>query len=138
MLWKGEPVGSLLVIYWIQMMIIGLWACVKLAVVGRWRALLYVPIFLLMYLSIVNFFGIVAGAMLDDQMRGTEWHQDFSLWTYWVPALLFFATHGLSFWENLHEFLCDGLCALCVFALTTPLQSDCRTGWFAGQSSEMP
>jgi hypothetical protein len=100
MLWKGEPIGSILVIYWIQMMIIGFWNIPKLMVIGRWRALLYVPIFLLMYLSIVNFFGIIAGAMLDDQMQGTTWHQNFSLWNYWVPALLFFATHGLSFWEN--------------------------------------
>lgn len=100
MLWKGDPVGSILVIYWIQMMIIGFWACLKLAVIGRWRALLYVPIFLVMYLSIVNFFGILAGAMLDDQMQGTEWHQNFSLWNYWLPALLFFAAHGLSFYEN--------------------------------------
>jgi hypothetical protein len=100
MLWKGEPVGSILVIYWMQMTIIGFWTCAKLAVISRWRAVLVVPIFLLMYLSIVNLFGIIAGAMLDDQMRGTEWHQNFSLWNYWVPAALFFATHGLSFWEN--------------------------------------
>jgi hypothetical protein len=100
MLWKGEPIGSILVIYWIQLMIIGFWACIKLAVIGRWRAFLYVPIFLLMYLSIVNFFGILAGAMLDDQMQGTDWHQNFSLWNYWVPALLFVAAHGLSFYEN--------------------------------------
>jgi hypothetical protein len=81
-------------------MIIGFWACIKLAVIGRWRALLFVPIFLLMYLSIVNLFGILAGAMLDDQMQGTTWQQNFSLWNYWLPALFFFATHGLSFWEN--------------------------------------
>lgn len=100
MLWRGDPVGSILVIYWIQMMIIGFWTCVKLIVIARWRAFLIVPMFVLMYLSIVNIFGIIAGAMLDDQMQGTAWHQNFSLWYYWVPALLFFATHGLSFWEN--------------------------------------
>jgi hypothetical protein len=100
MLWKGDPVGSIFVIYWMQMMIIGFWACMKLAVIGRWRALLFVPMFVLMYLSIVNFFGILAGAMLDDQMQGTQWHQDFSLWNYWLPALFFFAAHGLSFYEN--------------------------------------
>jgi hypothetical protein len=107
MLWKGDPVGSILVIYWIQMMIIGFWACIKLAVIGRWRAVLFIPMFLIMYLSLVNFFGLLAGAMLDDQMRGTEWHDNFSLWNYWVPALLFFASHGLSFWENFigdHEY----------------------------------
>jgi hypothetical protein len=100
MLWKGDPIGSILVIYWMQMMIIGFWACIKLIVIARWRAALFIPMFLAMYLSIVNIFGIMAGAMLDDQMRGTEWHQNFSLWNYWVPALLFFASHGLSFWEN--------------------------------------
>lgn len=107
MLWEGDPVGSILVIYWMQMMIIGFWTCVKLAVIGRWRAVLYIPMFLAMYLSIVNIFGIMAGGMLDDQMRGTEWHQNFSLWNYWVPAVLFFTTHGLSFWENFiggHEY----------------------------------
>jgi len=100
MMIKGDPVGSILVIYWMQMMIIGFWNIVKLIVITRWRALLMVPMFVLMYLSIVNIFGIIAGAMLDDQMQGTEWHQHFSLWNYWVPALLFFAAHGLSFWEN--------------------------------------
>jgi hypothetical protein len=100
MLWKGEPIGSILVIYWIQMMIIGFWTCARLIVIARWKALLFIPMFLLMYLSIVNIFGIMAGAMLDDQMRGTEWVENFSLWNYAAPALLFFATHGLSFWEN--------------------------------------
>ena len=40
MLIKGDPVGSILVIYWMQMMIIGFWTCVKLVVIARWRALL--------------------------------------------------------------------------------------------------
>jgi len=104
---NGWTPGSILVIYWLQMLIIGFWTSIKLIVVARWRALLLVPMFVLMYLSIVNIFGIIAGAMLDDQMQGTEWHQDFSLWNYWIPALLFFAAHGLSFWENFiggHEY----------------------------------
>ncbi len=97
---EGEPVGSILVIYWIQLMIIGFWNVVKLVAIARWKALLIVPMFLAMYLSVVNFFGIVAGALLDDQMRDTAWLQQFSLWNYWVPATLFFASHGLSFWQN--------------------------------------
>jgi len=100
MAFKGEPVGSLLVVYWIQLMIIGFWNAVKLVVIARWKALLFVPIFAVMYLSIINMFGIVAGALLEDQMRGTPWHQSFSMWTYWVPAVVFFASHGLSFWVN--------------------------------------
>jgi hypothetical protein len=100
MLWKGDPIGSILVIYWIQMMIIGFWACIKLVVIARWRAVLFIPMFLAMYLSIVNIFGFIAGGLLDDQMRGTEWVANFSLWNYKVPALLFFASHGVSFWEN--------------------------------------
>lgn len=100
MLWKGEPIGSILVIYWMQMMIIGFWNCLRLVVVARWWAVLIVPMFVLIYLSIVNIFGFIAGGLLDDQMRGTEWVENFSLWNYWLPALFFFATHGLSFWEN--------------------------------------
>ncbi len=97
---KGEPVGSILVIYWIQMMIIGFWNIIKLIVIGRWSALLSAPVFILMYLSIVNIFGLIAGGLLDDQMQGTEWHENFSLWNFWWPALMFFATHGLSFYTN--------------------------------------
>jgi len=97
---KGEPVGSLLVVYWIQLMIIGFWNAVKLVVIARWKALLFVPIFIAMYMSIINMFGIVAGALLDDQMRGTVWHENFSLWKFWVPAAVFFVNHGLSFWLN--------------------------------------
>jgi len=100
MIWKGEPVASLLVIYWIQLMIIGFWNAAKLVVICRWKAIFIVPMFLVMYLSIINIFGIVAGSLLDDQMRGTIWHEHFSLWNYWVPAALFFASHGLSFWVN--------------------------------------
>ncbi len=97
---KGEPVGSILVVYWIQMMIIGFWNIIKLIVVGRRAAFLYVPIFILMYLAIVNMFGIIAGGLLDNQMQGTAWHEEFSPWNYWLPALMFFATHGLSFYQN--------------------------------------
>ena len=97
---KGDPIGVILVIYWMQLMIIGFWNAVKLIVIARWKAFLYVPLFVLMYLSIINMFGLIAGILLDDQMRGTAWHQDFSLWDYWVPAALFFANHGLSFWVN--------------------------------------
>jgi hypothetical protein len=105
MAWKGEPIGSILVIYWIQMLIIGFWNCVRLLVIARWRALLFVPMFAVMYMSIVNIFGFIAGGLLDDQMRGSEWVANFSLWNYWFPAAMFFATHGLSFWEN---FIGDG------------------------------
>ncbi len=97
---RGEPVGSILVVYWIQMMVIGFWNIIKLIVVARRAALLYVPLFILMYLSIVNLFGIIAGGLLDNQMQGTTWHQEFSPWNYWLPALMFFATHGLSFYQN--------------------------------------
>jgi hypothetical protein len=97
---KGEPIGSLLVIYWLQMWIIGFWTAIKLIVIARWAALAYVPMFFIMYLSIVNIFGFIAGGLLDDQMRGTAWVQNFSLWNYRVPALMFFAAHGLSFYMN--------------------------------------
>jgi len=97
---KKEPVGSLLVVYWIQLMIIGFWNAVKLAVIARWKALLFIPIFLLMYLSIVNFFGILVGSLIDDQMQGTVWHESFSLWNYGVTSAVFFVNHGLSFWLN--------------------------------------
>lgn len=97
---KGEPIGSLLVVYWLQMWIIGFWTAIKLIVIARWAALAYVPMFFIMYLSIVNIFGFIAGGLLDDQMRGTAWVQDFSLWNYRVPAVTFFAAHGLSFYMN--------------------------------------
>jgi len=97
---KGEPIGSLLIIYWLQMIIIGFWNIIKLIVIGRWAALLYVPMFGITYMAIVNIFGFIAGGLLDDQMRGTAWVQDFSLWNYWVPTLMFFASHGYSFYFN--------------------------------------
>lgn len=95
-----EPVGSILIVYWLQMLIIGFWNCIKLIVIARWAALMYVPMFVVIYMAIVNIFGIIAGGLLDDQMRGTAWVQDFSLWNYWVPTLMFFAAHGLSFYFN--------------------------------------
>ncbi len=100
MLFRGDPIGSILVIYWMQMMIIGFWTIPKLVAIARWAALAYVPMFLMMYLSIVNIFGIMVGALLDDQMQGTVWHQNFSPWNYLVPAGLFFLTHGMSFYFN--------------------------------------
>ena len=97
---RGEPAASILVAYWLQMMIIGFWNIARLIVIARWAAFLYVPIFILMYLSIVNIFGLIAGMLLDDQMRGTAWHQNFSLWNYAVPAAVFFVSHGYSFYVN--------------------------------------
>jgi hypothetical protein len=76
------------------------WNIARLIVIARWAAFLYVPIFILMYLSIVNLFGLIAGMLLDDQMRGTDWHRDFSLWNYAVPAAVFFVSHGYSFYVN--------------------------------------
>ncbi len=100
LLMRGEPAASILVAYWLQMMIIGFWNIARLIVIARWAALLYVPIFILMYLSIVNFFGLIAGMLLDDETRGTDWHRDFSLRNYAVPAAVFFASHGYSFYVN--------------------------------------
>jgi hypothetical protein len=97
---RGEPIASILVIYWLQMMIIGFWTIPKLIVVSRWAALFWIPVFLIMYLSIVNIFGIMVGGLLDDQMRGTDWHDNFSLRNYlWVGAVLFL-NHGISFVAN--------------------------------------
>ena len=53
-----------------------------------------------MYLSIVNIVGIMVGAMLDDSLRGTAWHDDFSLCNYATPAAVFLITHGISFYLN--------------------------------------
>jgi len=100
LLGKKEPVGSLLIVYWIQLMIIGFWNSVKLAVITRWKALAIVPMFVVMYVSIINIFGIIAGGLLDDQMQGTAWHEQFSLTNYRVTAAVFFVNHGLSFWLN--------------------------------------
>lgn len=100
MLLNGDPIGSILVIYWMQLLIIGFWSAVKLVVISRWKALFWVPVFAAMYLSIINIFGLIAGGLLDDQMQGTVWHQNFSLWNYWIPASLFFGNHALSFWKN--------------------------------------
>jgi len=97
---KDEPVGSLLVVYWIQLMIIGFFNAVKLAVITRWKALFIVPMFAVMYVSIINIFGIIAGGLLDDQMQGTAWHESFSMANYRVTAVVFFVNHGLSFWLN--------------------------------------
>ncbi len=97
---KKEPIGSLLIVYWIQLMIIGFWNAVKLAVITRWKALVIVPMFVVMYVSIVNMFGLIAGGLLDNQMQGTAWHDNFSPAHYRVTAAIFFVNHGLSFWIN--------------------------------------
>jgi hypothetical protein len=97
---NGEPAGSLLIIYWLQMWIIGFWNCIKLIVIARWAALIYIPMFAIIYVGLVNIFGVIAGGMLDNQTVGTAWAQDFSLWNYWLETLLFFASHALSFYFN--------------------------------------
>lgn len=96
----GEPVGTILIIYWMQLIIIGFWNIIKLIVVTRLAALVFVPMFVIAYVSIIIFFGFIAGGLLDDQMRGTAWQKDFSLWDYWVPGAVFFAVHGTSFALN--------------------------------------
>jgi hypothetical protein len=96
----GEPVGAILIIYWMQLVIIGFWNVIKLIVVTRLRALVFVPMFVITYMAIISVFGFIAGGLLDDQMQGTVWQKNFSPWNYWVPAMMFFVTHGLSFFRN--------------------------------------
>jgi len=96
----GEPVGTILIIYWMQLIIIGFWNVIKLIVVTRLAALAFVPMFVITYMSIIIFFGFIAGGLLDDQMQGTAWQKNFSPWNYWVPAAIFFAVHGISFAVN--------------------------------------
>jgi hypothetical protein len=97
---RGEPMGAILVIYWMQLVIIGLWNIPKLIIVARWLALVAVPGFALMYGMVLGIFGFIAGGLLDDQMQGTAWQKDFSPWNYSLPAIVFFVVHGASFFMN--------------------------------------
>lgn len=93
----GEPLGAILVIYWMQLMIIGFWNIPKIIILARWFSILLVPAFLAMYFGLLNMFGFIVGGLLDDQMRGTEWHENFSLANYTWEGLMFFGVHGFSF-----------------------------------------
>jgi hypothetical protein len=96
----GEPLGVLLVIYWMQLVTIGFWNIPKLIIIARWMALVYVPVFIIMYLQMLAFFAFIAFGLLEDQLRGTAWMDEFSVWDYWLPTALFFTAHGASFFMN--------------------------------------
>jgi len=97
---RGEPVAAMLVVYWLQLMIIGFWTIPKIILVARAASLFWVPAFVLGYLALVNMFGFVAGGLLDDQMRGSVWVQEFKLTNYVLEGAGFFLSHGLSFAVN--------------------------------------
>lgn len=101
--WK---LGDLMVLYWAESAIIGLWNAVKLAVVGKWAAVLVVPFF------VGHFGGFMAGHFMFIYylfVRGPSaaapepgvWQAMFELFTPIQSSIFWlFVSHGVSFFSN--------------------------------------
>jgi hypothetical protein len=91
----GHPFAAVLIVYWMQMAIIGLWAIPKIVLTAGKRSMLPVTLVLLGYLPLVYIFGLIAGGLIDNQMQGAEWR--FSIQDFAFDGIAFLLSHGLSF-----------------------------------------
>lgn len=101
--WK---LGNVMVLYWAESAVIGFWNVIKLAVVGKWTALLAAPFF------VGHFGGFMAGHFLFIYyffVRGIDaagpepevWTALLDLFEPLWPALAaLFVSHGVSFFTN--------------------------------------
>jgi hypothetical protein len=102
----GWNLRDLMVLYWAETAVIGLWNSVKLAVIGKWAALIIVPFFL------GHFGGFMAAHFMfvyylfvrDPTATGPEpgvWQAFFELFTPLQAAIVsLVASHGVSFFAN--------------------------------------
>ncbi len=102
----GWKLGDLMVLYWAESAVIGVWNSVKLAVIGKWAAFFVVPFF------IGHFGGFMAGHFMfvyylfvrDPGAAGPEpgvWQALFDLFTPLQSAIFsLFFSHGVSFFAN--------------------------------------
>ncbi|MGH7887492.1 MAG: DUF6498-containing protein [Candidatus Binatia bacterium] len=102
----GWKLGNLMVLYWAESAVIGLWNSVKLAVVGKWAAFFVVPFF------VGHFGGFMAGHFMfvyylfvrDPGAAGPEpgvWQALFELFTPLQSSIFsLFVSHGVSFFTN--------------------------------------
>ena len=102
----GWKLGDLMVLYWAESAVIGLWNSVKLAVVGKWAAFFVVPFF------VGHFGGFMAGHFMfiyylfvrHPGAAGPEpgvWQALFDLFTPLQSAIFsLFISHGISFFTN--------------------------------------
>ncbi len=102
----GWKLGDLMVLYWAESAVIGLWTSVKLAVIGKWAAFFVVPFF------VGHFGGFMAGHFmfiyyLFVRNLGTAapepgvWQALFDLFTPLQSAIFsLFISHGVSFFTN--------------------------------------
>lgn len=101
--WK---LADIMVLYWAESAVIGFWNVIKLAMVGKWLALLVIPFF------VGHFGGFMAGHFLliyylfvrGISAGGPEpgvWNALFDLFAPLQSALLgLFISHGVSFFSN--------------------------------------
>lgn len=98
--WGGQPVGTILIVYWLELIVIGFWTCVKLATIDKVKAIGWIPVFLMMYFVFVNLFGVIAGGTLDNEFIGTDFQKNFSPRPYLWGVTTVFLSHAVSFWKN--------------------------------------
>jgi hypothetical protein len=102
----GWKLGDLMTLYWAESAVIGLWTSVKLAVIGKWAALLVLPFF------VGHFSGFMAGHFMfiyyffvrGVHATGPEPVVSQSLIDLFTPLqssiFSLFVSHGVSFFSN--------------------------------------
>lgn len=93
-----QPIAAILVVYWLQLMIIGFFNAVKLAYMARWLSILVVPMFCVIYFGLLDTVGLIAKGMVGEQMQGSDWYRPVSSGNYAWHGALFFIAHGFSFY----------------------------------------
>ncbi|MGD8679772.1 MAG: DUF6498-containing protein, partial [Lysobacterales bacterium] len=103
----GWRLSDVMVLYWAESAVVGFWNLVKIAVIGRWFALLAGPFFLghfgaFMAVHFLFIYGIfVEGFGRGGSSTGGDLGDVAALFVSLWPALLaLFVSHGLSFFAN--------------------------------------
>jgi len=98
-LFLGWDVYYILFSYLVECVVIGLYNVIKLVLVARWKALLYIPMFVIMFYFFMLMPGVIIGGLYDNQHLGEQAFRDFLKALGWC-GVGFAVSHGVSFFHN--------------------------------------
>ena len=95
----GWDVFFVLFSYIVECMVIGIFNIIKLILVARWMALLYIPMFVILFYFVILMPVAIIGGLYDNQHLGEEAFHRF-LAALGVSGIGFAVSHGISFFRN--------------------------------------
>jgi hypothetical protein len=85
--------------YIVECMVIGIYNIIKLILVAKWMALVYIPMFIMMFYFVILMPVAIVGGLYDNQHLGEQAFHNF-LAALGVCGISFAVSHGISFARN--------------------------------------